>query len=556
MMNDVIKLVGLCALVGASFAVAEPIVESRNGHAGGRSSLHSAPVENTMRSNNTLSISQIEVLEQEVRNLRGQLEVQEHELKRLTKNQQDLYLDLERRMQTKGMVPTATPKVSPVSISAKPVPLPVTPKVAVAKPSAPAPAPAPARVMYESPIEEVDAGEEEFLPIEGEELPPPIPLSGLPMKQEAPESVAATVVETPPPSVPKPTLLIKGTLAEKNIYENAYNFVLNKRYPEAVVALEDFLAQYPKGQYGSDKPDLRNPLLISDVTAVFAGSSFSAFANAIEQGAVVRAIPGPKAGSESRSFFEKLNAWAQELGLPGLGYLILGTDSAKGPIAKFLDPVRLEQLRSITGLTEGDAIFFVCDKKANAAKNAGLVRTKLGETLNLIEQNAFRFCWVIDFPLYEFNEESQKIEFSHNPFSMPQGGLEVLENSDPLTIKAYQYDIVCNGIELSSGAIRNHLPEVMYKAFSIAGYDKAFVESKFGGLLNAFKYGAPPHGGCAPGIDRIVMLIAKEPNLREIIAFPMNQQAQDLLMQAPSMVADRQLTELHIDVNLPKGKAS
>lgn len=309
-------------------------------------------------------------------------------------------------------------------------------------------------------------------------------------------------------------------------------------------------------QYGSDKPDLRNPLLISDVTAVFAGSSFSAFANAIEQGAVVRAIPGPKASSESRSFFEKLNAWAQELGLPGLGYLILGTDSAKGPIAKFLDPVRLKQLRSITGLTEGDAIFFVCDKKANAAKNAGLVRTKLGETLNLIEKNAFRFCWVIDFPLYEFNEESQKIEFSHNPFSMPQGGLEVLENSDPLTIKAYQYDIVCNGIELSSGAIRNHLPEVMYKAFSIAGYDKAFVESKFGGLLNAFKYGAPPHGGCAPGIDRIVMLIAKEPNLREVIAFPMNQQAQDLLMQAPSIVTDRQLTELHIDVNLPKEKAS
>lgn len=309
-------------------------------------------------------------------------------------------------------------------------------------------------------------------------------------------------------------------------------------------------------QYGSDKPDLRNPLLISDVTSVFAGSAFAVFANAVEQGAVVRAIPGPKAGAESRSFFEKLNTWAQELGLPGLGYLVFEKESAKGPIAKFLDAPRLEQLKKITGLTEGDALFFVCDQKANAAKNAGFVRTKLGETLNLIEQNAFRFCWVVDFPLYEWNDDSKKIEFSHNPFSMPQGGLNVLETLDPLDIKAYQYDIVCNGIELSSGAIRNHLPEVMYKAFSIAGYDQAFVESKFGGLLNAFKYGAPPHGGCAPGIDRIVMLIAKEPNLREVIAFPMNQQAQDLLMQAPSMVTDRQLAELHIEVKLPKGKSA
>lgn len=304
-------------------------------------------------------------------------------------------------------------------------------------------------------------------------------------------------------------------------------------------------------KYGTDKPDLRNPLLISDVTSVFEHSNFTVFAKAIAAGSVVRAIPAPKAGAESRSFFEKLNSWAQELGLPGLGYIVFEKENAKGPIAKFLDATQLENLRNITGLQENDAVFFVCDKKDNACKNAGLVRTKLGEALNLIEQNAFRFCWVVDFPLYEWNDESQRIEFSHNPFSMPQGGLKSLETLDPLEIKAHQYDIVCNGIELSSGAIRNHLPEVMYKAFSIAGYDQAFVEAKFGGLLNAFKYGAPPHGGCAPGIDRIIMLIAKEPNLREIIAFPMNQQAEDLLMQAPSSVTEKQLAESNIAVKLP-----
>lgn len=322
------------------------------------------------------------------------------------------------------------------------------------------------------------------------------------------------------------------------------------RHPYPCIPYKDALLKY-----GCDKPDLRNPLLISDVTSVFEGSNFAVFAKSIQEGAVVRAIPGPKAGQESRSFFEKLNTWAQELGLPGLGYIVFEKDSAKGPIAKFLDADRLQQLKNITGLQEQDAVFFVCDKKDNANKNAGLVRTKLGESLNLIEQNAYRFCWVVDFPLYEWNDESQRIEFSHNPFSMPQGGLHALETMDPLDIKAHQYDIVCNGIELSSGAIRNHLPEVMYKAFSIAGYDQAFVESKFGGLLNAFKYGAPPHGGCAPGIDRIVMLIAKEPNLREIIAFPMNQQAQDLLMQAPSSVTEKQLAELHIGVKLPTKKS-
>jgi aspartyl-tRNA synthetase len=305
-------------------------------------------------------------------------------------------------------------------------------------------------------------------------------------------------------------------------------------------------------KYGNDKPDLRNPILISDVTALFKASDFTVFAKAIEQGAVVRAIPGPHAAKQSRRFFEKLNDWAAELGMPGLGYIVFEESTAKGPIAKFLNTAQLEELKSLAGVGNGDALFFVCDKPNKASKNSGFVRTRVAEELDLIEENAFRFCWVVDFPLYEWNEEAKKIDFSHNPFSMPQGGLAALESQDPLTIKAFQYDIVCNGIELSSGAIRNHLPEVMYKAFEIAGYGPEVVEQKFGGLLNAFKYGAPPHGGCAPGIDRIVMLLAKEPNLREVIAFPMNQQAQDLLMGAPSPVTPQQLRELHIEVKPPK----
>jgi len=305
-------------------------------------------------------------------------------------------------------------------------------------------------------------------------------------------------------------------------------------------------------QFGTDKPDLRNPIIISDVTAVFAGSDFNAFAKAIEKGAVVRAIPAPKTSGQSRSFFDKFNDWAKTQGAPGLGYIIFSEGEAKGPIAKFLTPERLMQLKSLTGCQEGDSVFFACSPKLAAQKLAGLVRTRLGEELGLIDPNRFDFCWVVDFPLFEYNEEEQKIDFSHNPFSMPQGGLEALLTQEPTTIKAYQYDIVCNGVELSSGAIRNHLPEVMYKAFAIAGYGPDVVESKFGGMLNAFKYGAPPHGGCAPGIDRIVMLLAQEPNIREVVAFPMNQQAQDLLMQAPSEVSERQLRELHIEKKIPK----
>lgn len=305
-------------------------------------------------------------------------------------------------------------------------------------------------------------------------------------------------------------------------------------------------------KYGCDKPDLRNPLIIHDVTSVFKGAGFEVFAKAIDKGAVVRAIPAPKAATLPRSFFDKLAAWAQELGLPGLGYIALSSEGEKGPLAKFLDKERLESLKKQMDLQVGDAVFFVCDKPAIAAKNAGLIRTRLGQDLNITETNAFRFCWVVDYPMYEWNEDTQSVEFSHNPFSMPQGGLEALETQDPLKIKAHQYDIVCNGMELSSGAIRNHLPEVMYKAFAIAGYTPDVVEARFGGLLNAFKFGAPPHGGCAPGIDRIVMMLAGEPNLREVIAFPLNQHAQDLLMKAPSFVSPQHLKELHIAIQLPK----
>ncbi|MDF3034227.1 MAG: aspartyl-tRNA synthetase [Alphaproteobacteria bacterium] len=308
-------------------------------------------------------------------------------------------------------------------------------------------------------------------------------------------------------------------------------------------------------KYGSDKPDLRNPLEICDVTDVFQGSTFTVFQNAIDNGAVVRAIPAPKATVQPRSFFDKLNDWARGLGAPGLGYITFAEGTAKGPIAKFLDEEHLARLKSLMKLSEGDAVFFVCDKAPAAAKLAGLARTKVAEDLDIIEKNAFRFCWVVDYPLYELNEETNKIDFNHNPFSMPQGGLEALKTQDPLSIKAFQYDIVCNGIELSSGAIRNHLPEVMLKAFEIVGYSQNDVEERFSGLLHAFRYGAPPHGGCAPGIDRIVMLLADEPNLREVIAFPMNQQAQDLLMKAPSLVPPQHLKELFIEVKVPPKKA-
>ena len=308
-------------------------------------------------------------------------------------------------------------------------------------------------------------------------------------------------------------------------------------------------------RYGSDKPDLRNPLLITDVTEAFKGSGFGLFAKAIEKGAIVRAIPAPKSADQPRSWFDKLNEWARENGAGGLGYIQYKDGEARGPIAKNLDAERVAQIKAATGVGDGDSVFFACDKKAVAEKFAGAVRTKLCGELGLLEKDQFKFCWIVDFPMFERNADTGAIEFSHNPFSMPQGELEALMSKDPLDIKAFQYDIVCNGIELSSGAIRNHRPDVMYKAFEIAGYSKEDVEARFGGLLNAFKYGAPPHGGSAPGIDRIVMLLADEPNIREVILFPMTGRAEDLLMQAPNTVGARQLKELHIKLDLPKESA-
>jgi aspartyl-tRNA synthetase len=303
--------------------------------------------------------------------------------------------------------------------------------------------------------------------------------------------------------------------------------------------------------FGSDKPDLRNPLRITDVTAQFAGSGFGLFARIAASGGVVRAIPAPGAGGNPRSFFDKLNDWARELGAGGLGYIVFEAAGPRGPIARNLEPDRAEAIRVACGLNPGDAVFFAAGKPDEAPKFAGQVRTRLGEDLGLIEPNAFRFCWITDFPMYELNEETGQIDFSHNPFSMPQGGMEALTNQDPLTIKAYQYDIVCNGIELSSGAIRNHRPDIMIRAFEIAGYTAEDVEARFGGMLNAFRYGAPPHGGSAPGIDRIVMLLADEPNIREVILFPLNQQGEDLMMGAPAPVTPARLKELSLRIELP-----
>lgn len=304
-------------------------------------------------------------------------------------------------------------------------------------------------------------------------------------------------------------------------------------------------------KYGSDKPDTRNPLEISDVTEVFRDAEFSLFKNQIKKGSIVRAIPAPKASDKSRKFFDDMIKFAISEGAGGLGYVQFAEDGeAKGPIAKFLNEEQLEALKKTASIGNGDSVFFSCAKELEAAKLAGKVRVKLGQELELIPNDCFEFCWVTDFPFYEFNEEKQQIDFSHNPFSMPQGGLEILESAksqeELLDIKAYQYDIVCNGIELSSGAIRNHKPELMYKAFEIAGYSRAEVDKEFGGMIRAFKYGAPPHGGIAPGVDRMVMLIADTVNIREVIAFPMNQQAEDLLMEAPSHVNEAQLRELNI----------
>jgi aspartyl-tRNA synthetase len=330
-------------------------------------------------------------------------------------------------------------------------------------------------------------------------------------------------------------------------------------------------------KYGTDKPDLRNPLVIADVSEVFVSSKFRAFRRIVESGGVVRAIPAPGAASRPRSsFLDKMDEWAKsEMGAPGLGYIIFergkpespesfGSSAEKevyepillgrGPIANNLERAEIVKLAQLTGLDGGDVVFFAAGTKIEAERLGGQARTRIASELGLVEERAFRFCWITDFPMYELNEATGQIEFSHNPFSMPRGGLAALEQQDPLEITAYQYDIVCNGVELSSGAIRNHRPDIMYKAFALAGYSASEVEARFAGMLNAFKYGAPPHGGSAPGIDRIVMLLADTPNIREVVAFPMNQQAQDLLMQAPAPVPPERLKELHIRLDLPPGK--
>ncbi len=307
-------------------------------------------------------------------------------------------------------------------------------------------------------------------------------------------------------------------------------------------------------RYGSDKPDLRNPLEIIDVSSIFANSGFKAFSGTVKKGGVVRAIKVPGLAGKPRSFFDNMIKYAQSVGSKGLAYIVWQNGQEKSPIVKFLSKSEIDAVKEAGNIEDGDVMFFVCDKEKKAAEIAGRIRTELAIRLELIESDSFKFCWIVDFPMFELDEETGKTEFSHNPFSMPQGSMQALLEKDPLEILAYQYDIVCNGIELSSGAIRNHRPEIMYKAFEIAGYSKDVVDNKFGGMINAFKFGAPPHGGIAPGVDRIVMLLADEPNIREVIAFPFNQQAQDLMMGAPCKVSDIQLKELHIKPHIPKKK--
>jgi aspartyl-tRNA synthetase len=306
-------------------------------------------------------------------------------------------------------------------------------------------------------------------------------------------------------------------------------------------------------KYGSDKPDLRNPIEIGDVSDHFRGSGFGLFARIVEGGGVVRAIPAPGTAGQSRKFFDEMNDWARSEGHAGLGYVTQKGGELGGPIAKNHGEEGMRRLIAELGLGPDDGIFFAAGKEAQAAKLAGAARTRVAEQLGLIAEDEFRFCWIVDFPMYEYDEETRKVDFSHNPFSMPQGELEALETKDPLDILAFQYDIVCNGVELSSGAIRNHRPDIMYKAFEIAGYSREDVDANFSGMINAFKYGAPPHGGSAPGIDRIVMLLAGEPNIREVVLFPMNQRAEDLMMGAPSEVSAKQLRELNIRIVEPAG---
>ncbi|WP_313393967.1 aspartate--tRNA ligase [Sphingobium yanoikuyae] len=308
-------------------------------------------------------------------------------------------------------------------------------------------------------------------------------------------------------------------------------------------------------KYGSDKPDLRNPIIIQDVTEHFHGSGFGIFASLVESGNVIRAIPAPGAGAGSRKFFDDMNNWARGEGYSGLGYINIKDGVPGGPIAKNHGEEATAKLIAALGLGPNDGVFFAAGKEGQAAKLAGLARIRVGETLDLIDKDRFDLCWIVDFPFYEYDEDEKKVDFAHNPFSMPQGGLDALNNQDPLSLKAYQYDMVCNGYEIASGSIRNQSPEAMVKAFELVGLSQADVEERFGGLYRAFQYGAPPHGGMAAGVDRIVMLLCGAQNLREITLFPMNQRAEDLLMGAPSAAEFKQLRELHVRVVEPQTKA-
>jgi len=323
--------------------------------------------------------------------------------------------------------------------------------------------------------------------------------------------------------------------------------LMHKKFPR--ISYKDAMLKY-----GSDKPDLRNPLLIQDITNIFTRDdvTFDIFKKLVQSGSNVRCIVTKKTKDKPRSFFDNIDRWAKEQGASGLAYFTIEQDkeiSAKGPVGKFFKQEALKELMKITNAQVGDSIFFACGKIQDVEKISSLAREKIANDLNLIDENKFAFCWVVDYPMFELDEISKKIQFSHNPFSMPQGDINKINYNEPLKIKAYQYDIVCNGIELSSGAIRNHIPELMYKLFLIAGYEKKQVEEKFSGMINALSYGAPPHGGIAPGIDRIVMLLAGEKNIREVTLFPLNQNAQDLLMNAPSEVDEKQLKELNIKVD-------
>ena len=310
-------------------------------------------------------------------------------------------------------------------------------------------------------------------------------------------------------------------------------------------------------KYGSDKPDLRNPLIINDITEIFSREDvkFEIFKKLVKSGSKVRCIVTKNTKDKPRSFFDNIDKWAKEQGASGLAYFTFEKDemiSGKGPVGKFFSSASLEEIMKLTGAEVGDSIFLACSKQQELEKITSLARTKIAKDLDLIDDDVFAFCWVVDYPMFEKDEVTNKIEFSHNPFSMPQGEIDKINFDQPLDILAYQYDIVCNGIELSSGAIRNHIPELMYKLFSIAGYDKKVVDEKFSGMINALSYGAPPHGGIAPGIDRIVMLLANEKNIREVTMFPMNQNAQDLMMNAPSEVNENQLKELNISIKTKK----